>query len=150
MTSTIYEEVKHSTSLKHVQVGLIKAIKIINKSNSSKRIGFVSGIITSDGDENMRKNIERLGHYTKRIRESSVFPIFSAVDVFENGIYDRIEEIKLERELREYHFVNFWKIILESGHITDIYMTPRWKTSRGAKEEYGIAKELGIKIHFVE
>ena len=64
--------------------------------------------------------------------------------------YDQMEEVEFERELREHHFVQFWKMILKSGHITDIFMTPRWEISRGAKVEYITAKKLKIKIHFVK
>lgn len=151
MTSDIYQEIKHSTCLKHVHSGLTKVIKEINKNTKMRRrrLGFVSGILTSEGDKNMPKNIERLKRYTKEIRDTHNFPIFSSVDVFGNGIYDQIEEVKFERELREHHFIQFWKMILETGHITDIFMTPRWEKSRGANIEFATAKELKITIHFV-
>ncbi len=150
MISNIYHELRHSTSLKHVHLGLIRVINAINKNSTEQRLGFVSGIITSDGDGNMSKNIERLKQHTKEIRDMYDFPIFSSVDVFGNGIYDQIEESKFERELREHHFVQFWKMILETGHITDIFMTPRWEKSRGAKVEYTTAKKFKIKIHLVD
>lgn len=149
MISNIYQEIRHSTSLKHVRLGLVRIIKAINENSTEQRLGFVAGIITSDGDENMPKNIERLKQYAKEVRGMYDFPIFSSVDVFGNGIYDQIEESKFERELREYHFVEFWRMILETGHITDIFMTPRWEKSKGAKVEYTIAKKLKIKIHFI-
>ncbi|MDP2637770.1 MAG: DUF4406 domain-containing protein [Candidatus Levybacteria bacterium] len=150
MTSDIYQEIKHSTCLKHVHAGLTKVIKEINKNTKMKRLGFVSGILTSEGDKNMPRNIERLRRYTKEIRDTHNFPIFSSVDVFGDGIYDQIEESKFERELREHHFVQFWKMILETGHITDIFMTPKWDKSRGAKIEHEVAQKIKIKIHIVD
>lgn len=150
MISTIYNGIKHSTSLEHVNEGLIKVIKKISESSVSQRIGFVAGIISSDGDENMPNNIEKLRQYTEKLRKKYNFPIFSSVDVFNNGLYDQMEEVEFERELREHHFVQFWKMILKSGHITDIFMTPRLEMSRGAKVEYITAKKLKIKIHFVK
>ncbi|MEK7558669.1 MAG: DUF4406 domain-containing protein [Patescibacteria group bacterium] len=150
MVSIIYNSIKHSTSLEHVHEGLIKVIKKISESSVNQRIGFVAGIISSDGDENMPNNIEKLRQYTEKLRKKYNFPIFSSVDVFSNGLYDQMEEVEFERELREHHFVQFWKMILKSGHITDIFMTPRWEMSRGAKVEYITAKKLKIKIHFVK
>lgn len=148
MISKIYTEIKHSTSLKHVHIGLVKVIKAINERFPKQRLGFVAGIITSDGDENMSRNIERLKQYAEEIRGRYDFPIFSSVDVFGNGIYNQVEESKFERELREHHFVQFWTMILETGHITDIFMTPRWDKSRGAKIEHEVAQK--IKIHMVD
>lgn len=45
--------------------------------------------------------------------------------------------------------MKFWRDILESGHVTDIFMTPRWEQSKGAIDEHEAAKQLGIKIHYM-
>lgn len=150
MNRQIYEEIKHATKLSHVAEGLAKAFETVKSSSENERIGYVSGVITSDGDENMHSNIAILERYTRALHKKEGIPMFFSFDVFGNGVYSKIEEAQFERELREEHFRKFWKMIIGSGHITDMYMTPGWDRSRGANEEYDVAKKLGIKIHFVD
>jgi hypothetical protein len=65
-------------------------------------------------------------------------------------MFDMIEEMELVYEVREQHFQNFWRGILGSGHVTDIFLTPRWKESRGATDEFQTATTLGIEVHDLE
>lgn len=150
MKQKIQTAIKNSTNLKHVEKAILDLFKEIKKENPKQRVGYVAGIVTSDGEENMMKNIKRLDELTEKLREKLDFPIFSSVDIFGGGIYDQIEDFHLERSLREKAFINFWRMLLKSGHITDIYMTPRWKESKGAKDEHETAKEVRLKIHYID
>ena len=148
MKAKIQKAIENSTNLKHVEKAILEIFKEVKKDNS--KIGYVAGIVTSDGEENMMRNIKRLDELTEKLRKKSNFPVFSSVDIFGGGIYDKIEDFHLEKPLREKAFINFWRILLKSGHITDIYMTPRWNKSKGAKDEHKTAKEVEIVIHYVD
>ncbi len=149
MKQKIQNAIKNSTNLKHIEKAIMDLFLELKKEKSKQKIGYVAGIVTSDGEENMQRNIERLEKLTEKLREKLNFPIFSSVDIFGGGIYDKIEDFHLERPLREKAFIKFWRVLLKSGHITDIYMTPRWDESKGAKDEHKTAKETGIEIHYV-
>ncbi len=150
MNSQIYEEIKNSTKLAHVKEGLIRIFLEIKTAGEHDRIGYVSGAITSDGDDKMDCNIAILEKYTRALQKKEGTPMFFSFDVFGNGVYNKLEEVQFERELREEHFRNFWKMILSSGHITDMYMTPGWERSIGARDEHKTATKHKIRIHNVD
>ncbi len=114
------------------------------------RIGYVAGIITSDGPEYFQANRKRLADYVKKLRKIHKFPMFSAIDVFSSEVYERLKEWKLPFAEREMKVRSFWRKILKSGHVTDIFMTPRWEKSKGASDEHRTAKKIGLKIHYIE
>lgn len=150
MRRNIRKAIKHSTKLQHVKKAIIELFIQINKDNPAKKIGYVAGIISSDGDEHVIKNQKRLEQITEKLKERTGFPIFSSVDLFGDGKYDQIEDYHLKHPLREKSFIQFWRSLLRNGHITDIYMTPRWKNSSGAKAEHDIAKKVRLTIHYID
>jgi len=120
------------------------------KADTHEYLGFVSGIVSSDGDEYVERNIRRLAAYTERIRSEQPFRIFSATDVFSPELFARLTEMKLDREEREAHFFDFWSAVLHSGHVTHVFFTPRWEQSAGASDEHKTAKQLGLTITYVD
>jgi hypothetical protein len=150
MIEGIYRQIREATSLPEVQEGLVKVFTTVKEAKPQQRIGVVSGIISSEGDKRIERNMRRLHLYTAHLSEQYNFPIFSAVDVFGNGLYAQIEEFSFERELREKHFVDFWRGVFRSGHLTDVFMTPRWEISSGARDEHAISLEEQITIHYVQ
>lgn len=44
----------------------------------------------------------------------------------------------------------FWREIFKSGHVTDVFMTPRWEKSKGAVDEYKTAQKIGLTIHYLQ
>jgi hypothetical protein len=149
MNNLIYPEIKHATRLSHVEAGLINVLHTVKKTGNHKKLGYVSGIITSDGPDKTEENIKILEKYTLAVRNRVDFPIFSGVDVFDDRIYGQLEETEFEREMQQNHFIKFWRNILRSGHITDIFMTPRWDESEGAKDEFDVANEQKIEVHYI-
>lgn len=130
------------TSLDEVAEKCLPVIKVF--IDQYGRLGYASGIISSDGPVRLQVNIKRLVVYTERIRSRIDFPIFSPTDIFSYEVFD-----KLKRDGKlppQKDFIQFWRVILESG-ITDIFMTPRWRNSEGSIDEYNTALKLGIKIH---
>ena len=140
---------KTSSNLIEVRISVVKVLENIKINHTFVKLGYVSGIISSDGDEKILENTNRLENYTNYIRKIQKFPIFSSTDIFCNDLYARLQEIKLPKKEREEKFIVFWREILTSGHVTDIFMTPRWKESRGAQDEHKTALRLGIRIHYV-
>lgn len=141
---------KRAKTLLHVEKELIKLFKITKNISNIARIGYVAGIINSDGPEYVKVNRKKLADHAEKLRKVNKFPTFSAVDVFSEDIYARLEEMKLSLDKREAKMRSFWRQILISGHVTDIFMTPRWKKSKGATDEHKIAKRIGLTIHYVE
>lgn len=150
MRTKIYQQIREATSLSEVQEGLVRVFRTVKEAEPNQRIGIVSGIITSEGDEFMERNIKRLHLYTAHLSQQHDFPLFSSVDVFGNGLYTQIKEFSLERELREKHFVDFWRGVFRSGHLTNVFMTPRWEISSGARDEHAISVEEQIAIHYID
>ncbi|OGH10799.1 MAG: hypothetical protein A3B38_03805 [Candidatus Levybacteria bacterium RIFCSPLOWO2_01_FULL_36_13] len=140
-----------ATTLGHVLDAVISLFEKTRKETGDSRIGYVAGIIGSDGENRVDENRKILDRHTQRIRTEYDFPIFSATDIFENpDLWYRLEEIRLERPERRMAFLHFWREVLELGKVTDIFMTPRWEKSEGASDEHETAKRLGIKIHYVK
>lgn len=111
-----------------------------------KRIGYVSGIISSDGPDKIQENIERLKSFTDSVRSTHQFPVFSATDIFTEQIYEACNN---ERKITQSEFIDFWRELLKSKLITDIFMTPRWDESEGATDEHLVAEQLGLNIHYI-
>ncbi|MEK7461013.1 MAG: hypothetical protein AAB647_02240 [Patescibacteria group bacterium] len=111
-----------------------------------RRLGYVAGIITSDGPEKVAANMVRLDRYTEYLRHHQQFPVFACTDIFNDEVFARVEAERLKPE----EWLIFWRKILHQGHITDVFLTPRWEISVGAKDEYQTAQTLGLQIHFVD
>lgn len=150
MHKNIGPSLKSAKTLHHVKRNLVKLFEITRKKNNIEKIGYVAGIITSDGREYFAANRKRLADYVKKLREIHKFPMFSAVDVFSSEVYERLGEWKLPFREREIKARYFWRKILKSGHITDIFMTPRWEKSKGASNEHETAKKIGLRIHYLK
>lgn len=116
--------------------------------SGSDRLGYVAGMITSDGPEHIARNVERLALFTKTLRGMHAFPVFSATDIFNQAVYARLRVDLFRPEAREAEFKEFWRSILKQGQVTDIFMTPRWELSEGATDEHQTAQRLGLAIHF--
>ncbi|MBI4008978.1 DUF4406 domain-containing protein, partial [Candidatus Roizmanbacteria bacterium] len=116
----------------------------------SKKLGFVSGSIFSDGPQFVKANIKKLDKLTDKIRVKHQFPIFSAVDVLYTGVFERLPESKLPFEVRRPKFFKLWENIVECGFITDIFMAPSWTKSVGARKEHSSAMKMGMSIYYLE
>lgn len=149
MLKNINSALKTATTLSHVKKELVELLEITRNKNGNIRVGYVAGILNSDGPQHFENNRKKLADYTEKLRKMHKFPIFSVVDVFSIEVYSRLEEWKLSFEEREAKARLFWQEILESGHVTDIFMTPRWEKSKGATDEHKTAKRIGLTIHYL-
>ena len=149
MHKNIGPALKNTKTLIHVRDELIKLFKTTKKKNGISKIGYVAGIITSDGPKHFEINRKRLADYARALRKIHKFPVFSSVDVFSKEVYTRLAEMVFSFEKREVKFRLFWREILKSGHVTDIFMTPRWDKSKGATDEHKTAKKIGLTIHYI-
>lgn len=147
MKEQIYLAVYNATTLANVRDGLFTVFTNTRKEGQQK-IGYVSGIITSEGRENIPRNIDRLAKFTEHIRTQQDFPVFSPTDVFYDELIDRL----VANNLKNDDFIQFWREVLgaEEKFITDIFMTPRWELSQGATDEHDLSKKLGLTIHYIE
>lgn len=144
MREIIRESVRDAVTLAEVRDGLLRVFVREKRGKDGLRIGYVSGIITSDGPAHIEENIQRLAEYTERIREREGVLTFSPVDVFDDALFARLKADTLPQE----SWWIFWREVLGSGHVTDIYMTPRWQESTGARDEHETASKLGIVVHY--
>lgn len=147
MKSAFDKALKESITLDDVEKSVLKLLK--ETRNNSDKLGFVSGTVFSDGPELVKTNINKLSDHTNNLKQMHSFPIFSAVDILYRGLFEKLPESKLEYQKRRKRFFLFWKRILESGHITDIFMTPRWQKSEGATDEHKTAKKTGIHVYYM-
>lgn len=149
MEKKIGPALKNTKNLVQVREELFKLFKA-TKNGKILQIGYVAGIINSDGPKHFEINRKKLANHARKLRRIHNFPMFTAVDVFPAEIYKNLEEWKLSFEKREAKVRNFWREILKSGHVTDIFMTPRFEKSKGATNEHKIAKEIGLTIHYLK
>ena len=139
-----YKNVKDLITAAKFAISVLKEYR----KKGTNRIGYVAGIVTSDGTENIDENVRKLKSYTKNIRKQYNFHIFSSTDIFDKKFIEKLDEMSLPLKIFEKRFLNFWEKILVSGYITDIFMTPGWERSRGAKFEHNIANNKGLDIHY--
>jgi hypothetical protein len=147
MRELIREKLIDVDSLEEVGIKL-KAIleEFTNRpGQQDSRIGYVAGIVNSDGPEFRDRNIDRLNLFTEKIGHKFQMPAFSAADVYSEDVFNRVTKGGFNPS----DFVTFWRGIFELGYITDVFMTPRWEVSEGAQDEHETAQRLGIRIHYV-
>ena len=149
MKQQIITSISKSTNLNQIVEAFNKLCLDLRKDHG--KIGYVAGIVFSEGPEHVKKNIVLLEKYTTELRKKNNFPIFSSVDLFYgNEFYNQIEDTKLPYKERRTAFIEFYRKILQNSFITDIFMTPRWEKSEGATDEHETAKKQKLIIHYVE
>ena len=149
MKNIIHRAVQDSTNLHQVRDSLLNLFQEIKNKKNNERIGYVAGIIFSEGLDRVKGNLQALSDHTEKIRQEKEFPIFSAIDVFYQGLFERLLEVKFPYDQRRAAFLQFWREIVGSGYVTDIFMTPRWELSEGARDEYETAKRTGVVIYYL-
>lgn len=149
MRELIQEAIAGCATLDQVRDGLTSLLRKGREERGWMRVGLVSGVINSDGQEAVEQNIQTMIRYAEMLRNFLDFPIFCTPDVFAE-VWERLEERKLSFDQREEQFRLFWRGILSSGCVTDLFMTPRWEASIGAKDEHETAQSLEITIHYIE
>lgn len=118
-----------------------------------QQIGLVSGIISSEGDENILQNIAELIRWRNTIAEALQsrtiqLPTLVSPFIFTELAYEQMGAFSLPRDAREALFQQFYRQFLASGLVSDIFMTPGYERSVGALDELATAEALGLRIHF--
>lgn len=149
MISEVEKILHNSSDLKSVEKTLLAYLEKLRNIKKRERIGFVSGIVFSDGEEYVKRNIKILHDRTDKVRKKHNFSIFSAYDVLYNGLFWKLPESKLPFEKRRPIFFGFWKRVMECGHITDMFMSPGWEKSVGAVKEHESAKKMGMRVFYL-
>lgn len=145
MRSNLRKAIKSCSTFDEVLETTLKILEKTIQENPSVAIGYVAGKVTADGQANILKNLKRLHKYTRKVTKFHGQFAFSAADIFNNDVYWKLN---IATPLHKEDFYKFWRAVVSKG-VTDIYMTPKWEKSLGAKDEHSIAKELGIRIHYL-
>lgn len=140
----------NKVDLPNIRDKVLDTLSTIREESQDKRLGYVSGIITSDGAAQIDRNLGILEDHTNRLRTLYPFPIFSATSIFDKRILDDLFEMSLNPVARETSFYQFWREILKLGHVTDVFMTPRWERSKGALDELLTAYQGRMTVHFID
>ena len=107
------------------------------------RVGFVSGVISSDGPQLVMRNLDLLRAYTGVIGSSVDYPVFCAANVFDEKLRGRYSGTAKPE------WWTFWRKVLGSG-ISDFFTTPRWGLSRGGDDEHTFVKYRKVELHYLE
>lgn len=150
MKDILAERLVDVTNLDQVKDAIVAAALEVKERQKTARLGYVSGIVGSEGPEHMQRNIAALARHTEIIRANVKYPVFSPTDIFSDQMYAQLEETGWPQEARRAAFIDFWRGVFEGVYITDIFMTPRWEKSEGAQDEHTMAKKMGIVIHYIE
>lgn len=147
MKEVIQNRVSTSETLNQIRDELFSIFRELREEGYD-RIGFVSGIITSRGEEHIDDNLKNLARHTQNIREKVDYPVFSPTDVFTDELFDRLMAAGFVND----DWMVFWREVLtaEEEFVTDIFMTPGWEDSVGARQEFNIAVEREMNLYFVE
>ena len=139
------EDPRTLDSVKNVLLSVLEDLRL----SGQDRIGYIPGIISSDGEENISRNVQRLSGYADAIQELVNFPVFAPTDAINNNVYKSLDISVLPPAEREDSLNVFWSEVLGGGYITHMFATPRWEESRGAMNEHNIAKRMDIKIIYL-
>ncbi|MDP3725345.1 MAG: hypothetical protein Q8R20_02665 [Nanoarchaeota archaeon] len=124
-------------------------IHILRKFRSEynyPRIGYVSGVLTSDGPGRVLQNREELIRLAGVLQEMHHFPIFTLQDAFTPETLRRLKDAGHT----SHHYTDFAGEILKSGFITDVFFAPRWENSQTARSEQTLAERFGLRINYIE
>ena len=150
MKEKIYAHIRKARSLAQVNAQFLDLCRILRDDEHADRIGYVAGVLFSEGADHVEQNIKKLNSYTELLRMKNPFPIFSSVDIFyDEEFYKNLAEANLPYQERRTAFFQFYRDMLSSGYITDIFMTPRWEISEGATDEHETAKKQNLTIWYV-
>lgn len=108
---------------------------------------YVAGIMTSDGPTYVDRNLANLRAYTQLVRTKRPdLNIFCSPEVFVD-----IWEFLRKNNTTEEQYGDFWDQIILRGNIRELFLTPRWRESRGAVREVATAKNIpGLVIREVD
>jgi len=141
MQNKIQQAVKGLETLDEIRDALLAYFGEAN----FKKLGYAPGMISSEGPEHIERNRKRLQEITRELEAKKGFPIFCASDVLNAEVIQILHKSLLVED-----FLKFWRDILGSGYITDIFMTPGWEKSVGARDEHKIAQSLNLKIFYLD
>ena len=110
------------------------------------QIGYVSGVLTSDGPYRVLDNREELIRLAGVLQEMHHFPIFTLQDAFTPETLRRLKEAGHTSR----HYTDLATQVLQSGHITDVFFAPRWEDSSAARMERDAAERFGLRINYIE
>lgn len=145
---------KGSTNFQEITNRLTRSLQKL-REQGNQHVGFVSGPVANSTDpdpsvryQSMLDNMARMRKRVTELRKEYQFPIFASTDIFDT-VWRELEEIQnLSPEEKSFKMKEFFRGILESGHITDIFMLDRWKEARGSIDEHKITEEIKIAIHY--
>lgn len=116
----------------------------LKRQNSTLPITYVAGIVTSDGPQNIDKNMQMLSVYVDRLISDNRFgpQVFSASDVFNRPLFAKFDNAGAENS----DYLNFWVKILRTKTVDNLLLTPGWRRSNGATAENNVAKQVKLNI----
>jgi hypothetical protein len=145
--------VSNADTFDDIQRGVMGVLRLASHMTPNGRLGYLSAIISSLGYERIGEMTIRLENVTAQLRENADmfgFPVFSSSDIFPPG---GVMEARIKasgEKLSQDNFNKFWDSILGSGFVTDIFMTPHWELSSGAKLEYQKACDMKMVTHLYD
>lgn len=146
LENLITESIVRVSTLDEVYAAIVGVFRYLREDLQYPRVGYVSGVVTSDGPAKIEENLARLHASAAQLQKTHTFPIFSPPDIFSKDVHSRVIQAGAKTE----DFIQFWRSVLMSGYVTDIFMTRRWQESRGATDEHNIALQAGFRIHYLE
>lgn len=133
-------------SLSEGRESLLSLLREFTRQSGGSRLAFVSGILTSDGPGLASFHRRELLRYTGMLHRQLGIAIFCCQDVFSED-----QEIFFTKNGTRYRdWLVFWRSVLASGYVTDIYFIPGWHRSEGARDEYRAALRNGLRIYEIE
>lgn len=134
---------KSYVTLEDIFEHICNQLKKLREVGHQEKIGMASGSINADGPAYKQRNIRRLIAFTQLIEKRVRFPVFCASYFFTDNVYKHLESQNSTYD----DYMLFWRKVLLSGIVTDLFMMNGWKRSRGARDEYETAKKCNIVIH---
>ena len=130
-------------TLEDISQHICMTVTDILKTLQNVQIGMASGSINADGPVYKKRNIKKLIAFTQFLEKRVSFPVFCASYFFTDNVYKHFERQNITYD----DYMLFWRKILLSGIVTDLFMMSGWERSQGAQDEYETAKKCNIVIH---
>ncbi len=145
MFEIFHPKVSVAQDIDEVRLYVVQSLHEIKKTKP--KIGVVSGIISSDGPDKIAYNLDQLSRRKDLLEKELDFPVFSSRDIFTDEVYSTLFRNGI---LPESEFYFFWRQVYTMSELTDVFMTPGWRRSKGCRDEYETSKRAGLAIHDLE
>ena len=131
---------------------LVRTLSLLGKQvTMGKEVHYVAGVISSDGDAHIERNMQELLRHRSTIAQElgEKALVFTSPDIFTPALLAQLNVFSLPKEVREQGFRAFWDGVISSGLVSHVHFTFGWERSKGAQFEHEAVQKLGVGVTYL-